>query len=68
LFLKISDLVEETLKTRSKKEKIPAGEKVYIVPDDLYKIEIELGQELLDEEFIKMNEQTASIKDIIQEI
>jgi len=68
LFLKISDLVEETLKTRSKKEKIPAGEKVYIVPDDLYKIEIELGQELLNAEFIKLNDQPATINDFLQEL
>ena len=68
LFLQISDLVEETLKTRSEKEKIPAGEKVYIVPEDLYKIEIELGPELLNTEFIKLNSQSATISDFLQEL
>ncbi len=68
LFLKISDLVEETLKTRSEKEKIPAGEKVYIVPEDLYKIETELGPEILNAEFIKLNNQPVTINDFLQEL
>jgi parvulin-like peptidyl-prolyl isomerase len=68
LFLQISDLVEETLKTRSEKEKIPAGEKVYIVPEDLYKIETELGPEILDAEFIKLNDQPVTINDFLQEL
>ena len=68
LFLQISDLIEETLKTRSEKEKIPAGEKVYIVPEDLYKIEIELGPELLNTEFVKLNDQPATINDFLQEL
>jgi parvulin-like peptidyl-prolyl isomerase len=68
LFLKISDLVEEILKTRSEKEKIPAGEKVYIVPEDLYKIETELGPEILNAEFIKLNNQPVTINDFLQEL
>jgi hypothetical protein len=68
LFLQISDLVEETLKTRSEKEKIPSGEKVYILPEDLYKIEIELGPELLNTEFIKLNSQSATRSDFLQEL
>ncbi|MCU0413421.1 MAG: peptidylprolyl isomerase [Ignavibacteriaceae bacterium] len=68
LFLKLADLVEETLKTRSEKEKIPAEEKVYIVPEDLYKIETELGPELLNAEFVKMNSQFATISDFLQEL
>lgn len=68
LFLKLSDLVEETLKTRSEKEKIPSGEKNYILPQDLYKIETELSPELLNAEFIKLNNQPVTINDFLQEL
>ncbi len=68
LFLKLSELVEETFKTRSEKENIPAEEKVYIVPEDLYKIENDLGPELLNAEFIKLNNQPVTINDFLQEL
>lgn len=68
LFLQISDLVEEILKMRSEKEKIPAGEKIYILPEDLYKIETELVPEILNAEFIKLNNQPVTINDFLQEL
>ncbi|HSW55325.1 MAG TPA: peptidylprolyl isomerase [Ignavibacteriaceae bacterium] len=68
IFIKLSEVVIEALKYRSEKESIPAGEKVYIIPEDLYRIEIELGQELLDDEFIKLNDQPATINDFLQEL
>ena len=68
LFLKLSDLVVEALNSRSEKENIPHGEKVYLLPEDLYKIAIDLGPELLKAEFIKLNDQPATINDFLQEL
>jgi len=68
LFLKLSDLVVEALKNRSEKENIPSGEKVYLIPEDLYKIENDLGTELLNAEFIKLNGQPVTINDFLQEL
>lgn len=68
LFLKLSDLVMEALKNRSEKENISSGEKVYLIPEDLYKIENDLGAELLNAEFIKLNGQPVTINDFLQEL
>jgi len=68
LFLKLSDLVVEALKNRSEKENIPSGAKVYLIPEDLYKIENDLGTGLLNAEFIKLNGQPVTINDFLQEL
>lgn len=68
LFLKLSELITEALKNRSEKENIPAGEKVFLVPEDLYGIENKLGPELLNAEFIKLNSQPATINNFLQEL
>jgi parvulin-like peptidyl-prolyl isomerase len=68
LFLKLYDLVVEALKNRREKEVISTGEKVYLIPEDLYKIENDLGTELLNAEFIKLNGQPISINDFLQEL
>jgi parvulin-like peptidyl-prolyl isomerase len=68
LFLKLSELITEALKNRSEKKNIPAGEKVFLVPEDLYGIENKLGQELLNAEFIKLNNQPATINNFLQEL
>lgn len=68
LFLKLSDLVVEALTNRSEKENIPPGEKIYLIPEDLYKIENDLGAELLNAEFIKLNGQPVTINDFLQEL
>jgi parvulin-like peptidyl-prolyl isomerase len=68
LFLKLSDLIIEALENRSKKENILAGEKVYLVPGDLYKIENDLGADALNYKFIKLNDQPATINDFLQEL
>ena len=68
LFLKLSDLVEEALMNKNETEMISPGERVYLVPEDLYKIENDLGKELLSAEFIKLNDQPATINDYLQEL
>jgi parvulin-like peptidyl-prolyl isomerase len=68
LFIKLSELVIEVLKHRSEKENIPAGEKVFLGSKDLYGIENKLGPELLNAEFIKLNDQPATINDFLQEL
>jgi parvulin-like peptidyl-prolyl isomerase len=68
LFLKLSDLVVAALRNRDETEMISTGEKVYLVPEDLYKIENDLGTELLNAEFIKLNEQPLTISDFLQEL
>ncbi len=68
LFLKLSNLVIIELQNRSEKEKTKNGEKIYLLPGDLYKIEKELGSELLNAEFIKLNDGPATINDFLQEL
>jgi parvulin-like peptidyl-prolyl isomerase len=68
LFLKLSNLVVEALSSRNEKEIITPGEKVYLIPEDLYKIENELGSESLNAEFIKLNDKSATINDFLQEL
>lgn len=68
LFFKLSELVVEALNKRSVIENIPAGEKVFLVPEDLYGIENNLGPELLNAEFIKLNDQSSTINDFLQEL
>jgi parvulin-like peptidyl-prolyl isomerase len=68
LFLKLSDYVVDALSNRSEKEMIPPGEKIYLIPKDLYKIENELGAELLNAEFINLNGQPVTINDFLQEL
>jgi parvulin-like peptidyl-prolyl isomerase len=68
LFLKLSDLVVEALRNRNETEIISTAEKVYLAPEDLYKIENDLGIELLNAEFIKLNDQPLTISDFLQEL
>jgi parvulin-like peptidyl-prolyl isomerase len=68
LFLKLSNLVVDALNHRSEIEKITSGEKIYLTPEDLYKMEIDLGLELLNSEFIKLKDQPATINDFLQEL
>ncbi len=68
LFLKLSDYVVDALRNRSEKEMIPLGEKIYLIPKDLYQIENELGAELLNAEFINLNGQPVTINDFLQEL
>ncbi|MBE0572426.1 MAG: peptidylprolyl isomerase [Ignavibacteriaceae bacterium] len=68
LFLKLSDYVVDALSNRSEKEMIPPGEKIYLIPKDLYEIENDLGAELLNAEFINLNGQPVSINDFLQEL
>lgn len=68
LFLKLSDYVVDALSNRSEKEMIPPGEKIYLIPKDLYEIENELGADLLNAEFINLNGQPVTINDFLQEL
>lgn len=68
LFLVLSEEVIEALEYRSAKEDIPEGEKVYLITDDLYQIADDLGEDLLNAEFIKLNDQPAAINDFLQEL
>lgn len=68
LFLKLSELVIGTLKDKSQNEEISHGNKIYLMPDDLYLIERKLNQEVLNAEFIKINDQPATINDFLQEL
>lgn len=58
----------DALNHRSEIEKITSGEKIYLTPEDLYKMEIDLGLELLNSEFIKLKDQPATINDFLQEL
>jgi len=68
LFLKLSSHVVDVLKNRSEKEMIPPGEKIYLIPKNLNKIENELGADLLNAEFINLNGQPVTINDFLQEL
>ena len=68
LFLKLSELVIGTLKDKSQNEEISHGNKIYLMPDDLYLIERKLNQEVLNAEFIKINDQPATVNDFLQEL
>jgi len=68
LFLQLSDLVIDALNNRSEKEITPPGENIYLMPQDLYKIENDLGSELLNAEFIKLNGLPVTIDDFLQEL
>lgn len=68
LFLKLSDLVIEVLMKKSHEEEKSTKNKIYLMPDDLYKIESDLSPELLNSEFIKINNQSATISDFLQEL
>lgn len=68
MFLKLSNLVILVLQNRGQKEKLKYGDKIYLQPDDLYKIENELGSELLNAQFIKLNDYSTTINDFLQEL
>jgi parvulin-like peptidyl-prolyl isomerase len=68
LFLILSEKVIEALEYRSAKEEIPEGERVYLIPADLYTIADDLGEDLLNSEFVKLNDQPAAISDFLQEL
>ncbi len=68
IFATLSELVTDALKNRSETDNIKAGEKIYLKPDDLYKIENELGTDLLNAEFIKMGNEPATLDDFLQEL
>jgi parvulin-like peptidyl-prolyl isomerase len=68
LFLELSDLVVKAMKHRSKIEDVSAGSKFYLRPEDLYRIEDELGPRKLNEEFISLNDQAATLSDFLQEL
>jgi parvulin-like peptidyl-prolyl isomerase len=68
MFLNLSDLVILELRNRSQEENLKSGDKIYLLPDDLYKIEKELGPQLLNVAFIKLNGDPATINDFLQEL
>lgn len=68
LFLKLSDLVIDVMQSKNQKEAEPTGNKIYLMPDDLYGIESKLGSDLLNAEFVKINDQSATINDFLQEL
>lgn len=68
LFLILSEKIIEALEYRSAKEEIPKGERVYLIPDDLYQIANDLGEDFLNSEFVKLNDQPATINDFLQEL
>ncbi len=51
-----------------KQKLISPGEKVYLLPEDLYKIENDLSAESLNAELIKLNGQPLTISDFLQEL
>jgi parvulin-like peptidyl-prolyl isomerase len=68
LLFRLSDPVIQALKFRSLKENISVGDRIYLNSDDLYTIEAALGQKTLNSVFIKVNNQTATVDDFLQEL
>ncbi len=68
IFLKLSDLVTDVLISKNQSEAASTGNKIILMPDDLYEIESKLDLELLNAEFIKINDQSATINDFLQEL
>ncbi|MBK9098599.1 MAG: peptidyl-prolyl cis-trans isomerase [bacterium] len=68
LFLKLSNIVIDVLKGKNQKEDVQESNKIYLMPDDLYRIESKLESDLLNAEFVKINDQSATINDFLQEL
>lgn len=68
LLFELSDLVIEALRNRIQQDNISSKDKIYLISDDLYDIEADLGQEKLNDVFIKLDDQPETIDDFMQEL
>lgn len=58
--------VIRSLSDRKQNENIPNGKKIFLKPDDLYRIENELGAETLNTLLIELDDQPVTLKEFIQ--
>ncbi len=68
LLFQLSDLVIEILRNRSQQDSITSNNKIYLTSDDLYDIEADLGTQKLNAVFIKLDDQSLTIDDFMQEL
>lgn len=68
LLFQFSDLVIEILRNRSQQDSITSNNKIYLTSDDLYDIEADLGTQKLNAVFIKLDDQSLTIDDFMQEL
>jgi len=66
LFLEFADLVINVLHERYNNDQISANEPIVLLPDDLYKIESDLGEQKLNSVFIKLDNQPVILDDFLQ--
>jgi parvulin-like peptidyl-prolyl isomerase len=66
LFLEFADLVINVLHERYNNYQINVTEQIVLLPDDLYKIESNLGEQKLKAEFIKLDNQPTTLDDFLQ--
>ena len=66
IFLQFAEEVIKSLSDRKQNENIPDGKEIILKPDDLYRIENELGTETLNALFIELSNQPVNLKEFIQ--
>jgi len=66
IFNQFSDEVIRSLSDRKQNENIPDGKEILLKPDDLYRIENNLGAETLNALFIELDDQPVTLKEFIQ--
>ncbi len=66
LFQKFGEEVINSLFDRKQNENIPDGKEIFLKPNDLYRIENDLGAESLNELFIELDDQPVILKEFIQ--
>lgn len=66
IFNQFSDEVMRSLSDRKQNENIPDGKEILLKPDDLYRIENNLGSETLNALFIELDDQPVTLKEFIQ--
>ena len=66
IFHQFAEEVIKYLSERKQNENIPDGKEIYLKPDDLYRIENDLGDENLNDLFIELEDQPLTLKEFIQ--
>jgi len=66
IFHQFAEEVIKSLSERKQNENIPDGKEIYLKPDDLYRIENDLGDETLNDLFIELEDQPVTLKEFIQ--
>jgi len=66
IFHQFAEEVIKSLSDRKRNENIPDGKAIYLKPDDMYRIENDLGDETLNDLFIELEDQPVTLKEFIQ--